>query len=164
MPTPPRDKSEGSVKGQRPLGAIVSVVGCLAVVLGLFLGFAWLMRRSLPTSTRRLPSDAVEILGRTPLAGRQQMHLVRFGNKMLLVCVSPTGVDSLAEITDPIEIDRLAGLCAQTETSSATVAFKQIFAQLGREKPQSALSSSNREFSGQPSRRASAIVGEVTDV
>jgi len=65
-------------------------------------------------AARRLPGEVVETLGRVPLAGRQQMHLLRFGNKLLLVCVSPTGVDTLGEITDPSEIDRVAALCAQT--------------------------------------------------
>ena len=60
------------------------------------------------------------------------MHLIRFGNKMLLVCVSPSGVDSLGEITDPAEIDRLAGLCEQEQATSATAAFKQIFGQVAR--------------------------------
>ena len=86
--SPPRhdaaaDKSSG---GSRMLGAIISVVVSLAVVLGLFFIVAWFMRRGLPNSTRRLPAEVVEVLGRTPLAGRQQMHLLRFGNKLLLVC------------------------------------------------------------------------------
>jgi flagellar biogenesis protein FliO len=134
--SPPRhdaaaDKSSG---GSRMLGAIVSVVVSLAVVLGLFFIVAWFMRRGLPNSTRRLPAEVVEVLGRTPLAGRQQMHVLRFGNKLLLVCASATGVDPIGEITDPLEIDRLAGLCAAQEATSASTSFKQIFGQMGREK------------------------------
>jgi flagellar biogenesis protein FliO len=135
LPPRPGDYSgEKTTGGSRTLGALVSVGFSLTVVVGLFLGVAWLMRRNLPTSVRRLPSEVVETLGRTPLAGRQQMHVLRFGNKLLLVCVSPSGVDTLAEITDPAEIDRVAGLCAQNESTSATKAFRQIFGQLGREK------------------------------
>jgi flagellar biogenesis protein FliO len=127
----PGDKA---ASGSRTFGALVTVVVSLAVVLGLFGACAWLMRRGLPSNARTLPSEAVSVLGRAPLAGRQQMHLVRFGNKMLLVCVSPSGVDSLGEITDVAEIDRIAGLCEQTQTASATAAFKQIFGQVARDR------------------------------
>jgi flagellar protein FliO/FliZ len=135
LPAAPHDESSSSgSSGPRALGAIASVVGSLVVVLGLFFVLAWIMRRGMPNNSRVLSSDVVQVLGRAPLAGRQQMHVLRFGNKLLLVCASPSGVDTLGEITDPLEIDRVAGLCAQTETHSATTAFKQIFGQLSREK------------------------------
>jgi flagellar biogenesis protein FliO len=134
LPAPPPSESGGSSSGPRALGAIASVVGSLIIVLGLFFALAWFMRRGMPNSSRLLSSDVVQVLGRTPLAGRQQMHVLRFGNKLLLVCASASGVDTLAEVTDPLEIDRVAGLCAQTESYSATTTFKQIFGQLAREK------------------------------
>ncbi|HTQ40948.1 MAG TPA: flagellar biosynthetic protein FliO [Pirellulales bacterium] len=164
LPAPPRDAGgETFSAGPRPLGAIISVIVSLAVVLGLFLVAAWFMRRSLPSSGRHLPTEVVEILGRTPLAGRQQMHVLRFGNKMILVCVSPTSVDTLGEITDPLEIDRLAGLCAQTQSSSATAAFKQIFSQLVRDKSPAVVSEVAGGTSLPNSRRASASAQEVAD-
>jgi flagellar protein FliO/FliZ len=123
---------EKTSSGPRTLGAIVTVIVSLGVVLGLFGACAWLMKRGMPTNAKTLPAEAVSVLGRAPLAGRQQMHLVRFGNKILLVCVSPNGVDSLGEITEPAEIDRLAGLCEQQQATSATAAFKQIFGQVAR--------------------------------
>jgi flagellar biogenesis protein FliO len=129
---PAESAGEKTSSGTHTLGAIVTVIVSLGIVLGLFAGCAWLMRRGLPNTAKTLPTDAVSVLGCAPLAGRQQMHLVRFGNKMLLVCVSPTGVDSLGEITDPAEIDRLAGLCEQQQATSATAAFKQIFGQVAR--------------------------------
>ena len=110
--------------------AILSMFGSLAVVVGLFLGLIWLLRRGSPKSIRLLSSDVVELLGRSPLAGRQQMHVIRFGNRLLLVAVSPDGAETLAEITDPPEVDRLAGLCQQAQPHSATQAFRQIFGQL----------------------------------
>lgn len=129
---PAQSTGDKTSSGPHTLGAIVTVIVSLAIVLGLFAGCAWLMKRGLPNTGKTLPVDAVSVLGRAPLAGRQQMHLVRFGNKMLLVCVSPTGVDSLGEITDPAEIDRLAGLCEQQQATSATAAFKQVFGQVAR--------------------------------
>ena len=107
--------------------AVVSMFGSLAVVIGLFLGLVWFLRRGSPKAARLLSSDVVELLGRSPLAGRQQMHVIRFGNRLLLVAVSPDGAETLAEISDPAEVDRLAGLCQQTQTNSATHAFRTDF-------------------------------------
>ena len=68
-------------------------------------------------SATLLPTEVVEVLGRAPLAGRQQMHLLRCGNKLLLVSVTPTGAETLTEVTDPVEVDRLSGLCRQAASA-----------------------------------------------
>jgi flagellar protein FliO/FliZ len=109
--------------------AIVSMLGSLAIVLGLFFGLAWFMRRGLPKGSRVVPSEVLEVLGRAPLAARQQMHVVRFGHKLVLVSVSAGGAEPLAEITDAAEVDRLAGICQQTQANSATNAFRHVFRQ-----------------------------------
>ena len=163
LPAPRHESStERNSGGSRTLGAIVSVVGSLAVVLGLFFVVAWFMRRGMPNSARRLPGEVVEVLGRTPLAGRQQMHLLRFGNKLLLVCASATGVDTIGEITDSLEIDRLAGLCAAQEATSASTTFKQIFGQMAREKPTDTTALAVG-LASKP-RRGSLAAGEGRDV
>jgi flagellar biogenesis protein FliO len=103
----------------------------LAAVVALFLGLAWVMRRGMPGAQTLLPSEVVESLGRAPLAARQQMQLIRCGNKLLLVCVSSAGAETLTEITDPQEVERLSGLCRQSHPHSATKAFRQVLEQLG---------------------------------
>ncbi|HEY2881821.1 MAG TPA: flagellar biosynthetic protein FliO [Pirellulales bacterium] len=173
LPPAPQDAlSDHGNSGSRTLGAIVSVVGSLAGVLGLFFALAWLLRRGMPNAARRLPNEAVEVLGRAPLAGRQQMHLLRFGNKLLLVCVSPSGVDMLGEITDPLEIDRLAGICQQTEPTSATNSFRQIISQLAGDKsvansPRAGFAATaglaRRKFAA-PSKTGATTGGEAADV
>jgi len=107
----------------------VTVAGSLGVVLGLFLVVAWAMRRTVPGGSVVLPSDVVEVLGRAALAGKAQVHLVRCGSKLLLVSLSPTGVETLTEITDPDDVDRLAGLCRQAQPGSATAAFRHVLQQ-----------------------------------
>jgi flagellar biogenesis protein FliO len=108
----------------------LTVAGSLAFVLGLFLLVAWVMRRTTPGATALLPKEVVEVLGRALLASRQQLHLLRCGHKLLLVSATPAGVETLTEITDPVEVDRLAGLCQQTRPDSATTMFRQVFQQL----------------------------------
>jgi len=135
LPLRPRSQA-GAAELRRPSGtgsSLIALAGSLAVVLGLFSVMAWLLRRGMPKGSFLLPSDLVEVLGRAPLAGRQQMYLVRCGNKLLLVSVSGGGAETLTEITDREEVDRLAGLCRAAHPQSATASFRQILQQFGRE-------------------------------
>jgi flagellar biogenesis protein FliO len=119
----------------RPVGTASSVMTGLAslvVVLGLFFAVAWALRRGMPAGAAALPREAVEVLGRTTLAGRQQAHLIRCGNKVLLVYLAQGVAETLTEITDPLEVDRLVGLCQQSHPQSTTASFRQILQQFGR--------------------------------
>lgn len=118
-----------------PLSSIITVGSSLAIVLGLFFTMAWFMRRSLPKGNNRLPEGIVEVLGRTNLGGKQPVQLVRCGNKLVLLATSQAGMTPLTEITDPMEVDRLAGLCQQSNPFSATQAFSQMLSQHGHESP-----------------------------
>ena len=91
-----------------------------------------------------LPKEAVELLGRAPLAARQQAQLVRIGNKLLLVSLTPTTATTLSEITDPTEVEHLIALCRRGQTGSASAAFRQALAQLANEPPEQALAAAAR--------------------
>jgi flagellar biogenesis protein FliO len=116
-----------------PRGTIYRITGALAIVVGLFLVFAWLLRRGGKTAANTLPADVVSVLGRVPLAARQFADLLQVGNKLVLVASSPAGPATLTEVTDPIEVDRLVGLCRQADPHSTTKAFEQVFRQLARD-------------------------------
>jgi flagellar protein FliO/FliZ len=116
-----------------PLESMYTTGTALAVVLGLFLLFAALVRRGAKKSNSMLPEEVVSVLGRVPLAARQFAELVRVGNKLVLVSVTPTGAEPITEIADPAEIDRLVGLCRQRSKGSSTDEFDQIFRQLADE-------------------------------
>ncbi len=123
---------EGSESPRRRVGgpaSMVTVVSGLCIVLGIFLVVAWGMRRAAPGGSTLLPRQVVEVLGRVPLAGRQQVHLVRCGNKLLLVSVTPDAAKTLTEITDPMEVDRLAGLCEQMRPHSSSATFRRALRQ-----------------------------------
>jgi flagellar biogenesis protein FliO len=113
-----------------PLSAMFTVGGSLSIVLGLFLVVAWAMRKTAPRGTNRLPKEVFEILGRAPLGARQQVQLLRYGSKLLLVSITPHGTETLTEVTDPLEVDRIAGICQQGNPKSSTAAFRQVFQQV----------------------------------
>lgn len=117
------------------LSGVLTVLASLGLVLGLFMGMAWLMRRGMPKQGRLLPREAVESLGRIPFPGRQQGQLLRVGNKIVLVSFSNTGADVITEITDPLEVDRLSGLCAQVDRYSSVKTFRDVVDQFFGEKP-----------------------------
>ena len=116
-----------------PGGALAAVAGSLSAVLGLFLVVVWCTRRFATAGAALLPKEAVELLGRAPLAARQQAQLVRIGNKLLLVAISPGGVEPLTEITEPTEVEHLTALCRRGQPGSLTAAFRQALTQLGSE-------------------------------
>jgi flagellar biogenesis protein FliO len=119
-----------------PTQSIYTVVTGLAIVIGAFLLFTWAMRRSgSRTGSRRgmLPSEAVSVLGRVPLAARQFAQLLHVGNKLVLVAMTPSGPTTITEVIDPAEVDRLVGLCHQFDPHSTTKAFEQVFQQLSNE-------------------------------
>jgi len=116
-----------------PRGTIYKIATALTIVVGLFLLFAWLLRRGGRSVANSLPADVVCVLGRVPLAARQFADLLHVGNKLVLVASSPAGPATLTEVTDPIEVDRLVGLCRQADPHSTTKAFEQVFRQLARD-------------------------------
>jgi flagellar biogenesis protein FliO len=105
----------------------------LGIVLGLFLVVVWAVRRGLPKGAGMLPSDVIEVLGRAPLVDKQNVHLIRCGSKLLLVCIAPGSVQTLTEITDPDEVERLTGLC-QTKRGP-TASFRATLAHFGGKQP-----------------------------
>jgi len=126
---PEQASDTNAPRPNRGVPSIASVIGSLAVVLGLLMLVAWMFKRSMPKAASSLPPGVVEVLGRAALAPRQYVHLVRVGNKLLLVSVTPSGAETLTEITDPLEVDRLAGMCMQSHPNSSSQAFRQVFQQ-----------------------------------
>lgn len=124
----------------------------LAIVLGLFLMCVWLMRRSGPRPSAPLPKEAVAVLGRIPLAASHFAHLVQLGSKLVLVSVGPDSVTSLAEVTDPNEVNRLLGLCTRNHKNSTTAEFHQVLEELASEPARGFLGDQATRGQARPSR------------
>lgn len=134
---PPRERMQREVAESKGLptgtSAVTTVAGSLGVALGLFFVLAWFLRRTMPPSMARLPSEAVEQLGRAPLAGKQNLHMLRVGGKILLVVVTPFGAETLTEVTNPEEVERLCALCKKNSPHGPSAEFRAVMRQFERE-------------------------------
>jgi flagellar biogenesis protein FliO len=105
----------------------------LVLVVGLFLVCVSLMRRGGPSPTSPLPRDAVAVLGRIPLAPKQFAHLLQVGNKLVLISISADRTDTITEVTEPAEVDRLLTLCTKGSKQSSSAEFQRMLQQMSKE-------------------------------
>lgn len=73
------------------------------VILAIFAGLMLLWRLSKGREAG-LPADLVEVYGKVPMNGKQSLHLVRVGGRLLVLIESSQGMQRLAEISDPDEV------------------------------------------------------------
>ncbi len=140
---PPHDESSNGSKSKSSDisngRALATTIGSLAFVLAIFFVFVWLTRRNMYRASGMLPSDVIEVLGRVPFAGKQQLQLIQLGQKLILVSISAVGTTTLTEVTDLDEVNRLSGLCRKNQPGSATQNFREVFAQLNQHSSDSSL-------------------------
>ncbi len=120
---PLRPSRDRSARRRGLGGSVVTVVGALSVVLGLFLSLVWVSRR-VHRNSSLLPQAVIHPLGRFPLSPRQQAHVVRFGSKILVLAVSASGTTKLAELDDPEEVDQLTSLCLSGQVSPSQLRYE----------------------------------------
>lgn len=130
------DAAADSERKPRSTGSIWSVGGPLLLILAAVFGTAFLWRKHGPGVTPGLPRDAVDPLGRRAIDARQSLLLVRIGSRILVLGSSPAGLQTLSEITDPVEVDLLAGICKRPASSvdgGAVDSFRSLFVGRGSE-------------------------------
>jgi flagellar biogenesis protein FliO len=124
-----------AVMNWRPSSEQMTATGAgLAITVGLLLSFVWLVRSMTPKSSRPLPRDVVEVLGRAPLGSKQMTQLVRVGHKLLLIAITPEGAETLTEITDPEEVARLVAACDTNSGRGSTAEFDSMLRQMETER------------------------------
>jgi len=118
-----------------PWSSTLSTAASLLVVVFLFLGAVLVLRKSQPKQFQKLPKDVVEVLGRTPIAPRQNLVVVRFGSKLILVSQQPGETRTLGEIQDANEAGRLIGMCESSRPESISSSFREVLQQVVHAKP-----------------------------
>jgi len=132
---PPKSEVQSTAIGFAPpnlnFGKVGSIAASLGVVVGLFLMIAWVGKKKLPKLGGPLPKEVFQVVGKSQLSGKQKLELVRIGGKLILLCVTSSGVETLTEITDPIEVERLLTLVRQDSPGSISGSFHEILSQMG---------------------------------
>jgi flagellar biogenesis protein FliO len=114
----------------------------LAVMIVSLIAIARLWKKHGPMASGALPPEAVEFLGRKMIDQRNMIHLVRVGSKIVVLGTSSQGVSTLTEITDPVEVDMLAGLCQKRPGETKSQSFRTLFNKQPRGNPETQWSAS----------------------
>lgn len=140
-PLPPKPGPGEALKSSTGQFPYAATFGSLAAVLGAFFIFVWFQKRGSKRGVRALPPEVVEPLGTIPFVSRQALHVVRFGSKILLVNVTLGGSETLAEIDDPREAERILALCRRNRPDALGRTFREV---LGTPRPAAGASSNDR--------------------
>jgi len=100
----------------------------LTLVISLFLlvVFIWRLRPSAGRSPqKKRKNEVLTVLGQIPFVHGQQLQLVRLGTRLLLVAASPSGSQTLSEISDPHEVLQLESAFQQGRMDLLTAAMQQ---------------------------------------
>lgn len=103
------------------------VLAALGIVIGLIFVMRWFGRLFFPAATGRGKSRAVEVLSRSPLSPKQQVMLLRVGQRLLVVGDSGSQMNPLCEITDPDEVAALVGQLRDEKMQIPKRAFGTLF-------------------------------------
>lgn len=134
-PLPPKPEPGSPLKSSTGQFPFAATFGSLAAVLGAFFIFVWFQKRGSKRGVGALPPEVVEPLGTIPFVSRQALHVVRFGSKILLINVTAGGSETLAEIDDPREAERILALCRRHRPDPLGRTFREI---LGSPRPAAA--------------------------
>ncbi|ATX78571.1 flagellar biosynthetic protein FliO [Mariprofundus aestuarium] len=84
--------------------AIVQSVAALAVVLAVFAGVVWLLRR-LQTSTQSRHGEHMKVVRRLPLDTKHSLVEVAYDGRHYLIGLSPAGMTSISQHIKEAGID-----------------------------------------------------------
>jgi flagellar biogenesis protein FliO len=125
---------------EAPLGSysntgswVLNTVTALGVVIGLILIMRMVMNKLTGRSVIGGRSGIVEVLSRTSISPRNQVMLLRLGQRIIVVSEGPTGMRTLANVDDPDEVANLLSTVSSTRPGSITQNFNQLLNRAGTE-------------------------------
>ncbi len=105
----------------------MTTTGSLFLVLGIIVVAGYLFSRHGARLPGMLPADVVQVLGKRYLDSRNSLQLIRCGSKILVVANSAQhGLTTLAEITDPHEVEQITGQCLPSTASGTPLSGPHI--------------------------------------
>ncbi len=133
LPPPSNDQKEAE-SGNMTLGTLLSVFSSLSIVVGLFLGLAWVLRRTGAGGNQSLPNEVLQVLGRTNVGPKHQILLVQFGPKLVLASLHQGEMRVLSEVSEPAQVQSMLSECGAvkqeivgySDTSQTASGLEQI--------------------------------------
>jgi len=98
----------------------------LVFVIVLIMVTARFWKRHLPGGGATISNEVMTVLGERKVNKQHSICLVRLGSRILVLGASADGLRTLSEITDPVEIDLLAGMSktSQDENQFSNTLYK----------------------------------------
>lgn len=108
-PIPPRSSDQKNIgTGKRSfINALFSVMGSLFLVIALFLGVIYFLKRIAPQQKALLAPDLLHCVGQYPLTPKIRLYLLLFGSRLILISSTGDSIECISEIDDPREIDAI---------------------------------------------------------
>jgi flagellar protein FliO/FliZ len=108
------------------ISGLGQVTLALLLVLGLIFALAWLLRRLRGIGGR--VGDAIDVLAQVPLGQKERAVLLKVGATQILLGVTPTQINALYVLPQPLELARAPGkpLDAGIESSFRTLLLKSL--------------------------------------
>ena len=78
--------------------SLLRVLGALALVLGLFLGGAWLVRNGRFNAFSRGRTNRLNVLETRSLGARQALYVVAYGQERFLIGSTPAGINLVSHL------------------------------------------------------------------
>ncbi|MBB6430751.1 FliO/MopB family protein [Algisphaera agarilytica] len=113
-------------------GWALSTLAALGVVIAMIFGARWLYTKMGGAVVAR-PSPVVEVLSRTPVAPKNHVLLLRVGQRVLVVGDSSSGLNTLADVTDPEEVASLLQAVSTHSDRSVSKNFNSLVSRFNTE-------------------------------
>ena len=114
VPRTPIQRTNSAGPGATPARTNSSPWGTLVILGGIVVGIAlvgrWL-KRAAPQRFGGTSSQAIDLLGSRAVTPQAAIHVVRVGERLLILGSGGDGLRTLAEVTDPAEASHLMHLC-----------------------------------------------------
>jgi flagellar biogenesis protein FliO len=106
--------------------SVLRVMGALALVLGIFLGGAWLYRNWTRLTVQRGRAPKLNVIETRPLGGKHALYVIGYEQERFLLSSSPAGVTLLSHLPTAEEKSE----AEQTKPSAPAPSFAQALSQM----------------------------------
>jgi flagellar biogenesis protein FliO len=109
------------------LGAVLQMVFCLAVVLGLVYAFLWIMRRMMSRSATVTANESIRVMGSIRLNPKSIIYFVRLVDELLVIGTNSGTISLITEIKDERRIAEVENALKGAQSPASGLFFSRFF-------------------------------------